>query len=452
MLQTLFHIPLWPFESPWIWVWTTVMMLGGLVHGTKKGWADAAGFWGPPLGLLWVFSIFLMGEVVDYGIDPNAPTQAVPLGIAVRGYGLMMLLGIVAGVVLAVHRGHSEGLTADHVFSLALYLVISGIVGARVFYVVQYWESFSAEPMPHRIIAMLNMTKGGLVVLGSFVGGLVGMLYWAKQHKIRFLKLADLVGPSFLIGLSLGRIGCFFNGCCFGGYCEIPQVGIQFPVGSAPYVRQLENAAILGVQTSVADQADSNSTSKSEESATKQSWRTVTAVPAGSVGERLGLEVGNKIRIELFGHPDSRISTDKVLKAGVSSVDLPPAVVVRRDGLDPITVPWSTLPPVTQPIHPTQLYSSVNAFILAILVGLSYRFRRFDGQSFAWLLVLYGITRFIIEWIRVDEPGQFGTDLSISQWGCIGLLIGGVILFVYGSVRGTKLPTGTMQMSPDGSR
>lgn len=443
MLQTLFHIPLWPFETPWIWLWTALLLVAGLLHGAQKGWADAAGVWGPPLGLLWAFSLFLMGEVVDYGIDPATPTQVIPLGIAVRGYGLMMLLGIVAGVVLAIHRGHPEGLTADQIFSLALHLVIFGIVGARVFYVVQYWESFAAEPMPHRIVAMLNMTKGGLVVLGSFVGGLIGMLYWAGRHNIRFLKLADLVGPSFLIGLSLGRIGCFFNGCCFGGYCEIPQVAVHFPAGSAPYVRQLESAAILGVRTS----ESAETTRGAEEDADAPSWRTVTVVPQGSVGESLGLEVGNQIRVQFFAHTDSRIGTDKILKAGVNGVDLPPAVLVLRQGLEPIPVPWNLLPKVAQPIHPTQLYSSVNAVILAFLVGLSYRFRRFDGQSFALLLVLYGITRFIIEWIRVDEPGQFGTELSISQWGCIGLLIGGVALFVYGSVRGTKLPAGTVQSS-----
>jgi phosphatidylglycerol:prolipoprotein diacylglycerol transferase len=102
------------------------------------------------------------------------------------------------------------------------------------------------------------------------------------------------------------------------------------------------------------------------------------------------------------------------------------------------------LPKVALPIHPTQIYSSINALILAIAIGLSYRFRRFDGQSFAYLLILYGITRFIIEWIRVDEPGQFGTELSISQWGCIGLLIGGLFLMTFGLARGRKLPSGTM--------
>jgi phosphatidylglycerol:prolipoprotein diacylglycerol transferase len=444
MLQTLFHVPIWPFESPWIWVWTVILVLGAVVHATKKGWSDAMGVWGPPLGLLWLFSWFLIGEIIDYEIDPKSPAEAIPLGIAVRGYGLMMLLGIVAGVVLAIHRGHSEGLSADHVFSLALHLVLFGIVGARLFYVVQYWDSFAEEPMPQRIVAMLNMTKGGLVVLGSFVGGLVGMLYWARQHQIRFLKLADLVGPSFLIGLSLGRIGCFFNSCCFGGYCEIPQISVEFPAGSAPYIRQLENAAILGIQTVPSEEDSETPGSDIGLSKSKQIWRTVTEVPSGSIGEQLGLTVGNRIRVQFFEHPDARIGADKLLRAGVNGVELPPGVVVERYGQSALEVPWNQLPKVALPIHPTQIYSSINALILAIAIGLSYRFRRFDGQSFAYLLILYGITRFIIEWIRVDEPGQFGTELSISQWGCIGLLIGGLFLMTFGLARGRKLPSGTM--------
>lgn len=445
MLQTLFYVPIWLFESPWIWVWTAVLVLAAVAQGAQKGWAEAASVWAPPLVFLWVFSYFLIGEIVDFGIDPESPAQVAPLGIAVRGYGIMMLLGIVAGVILAIHRGQTEGLTADQVFSLALYLVFFGIVGARLFYVVQYWDSFAVEPMPHRLISMINMTKGGLVVLGSFVGGIVGMFYWSRRQGFRFLKLADLVGPSFLIGLSLGRIGCFFNGCCFGGYCEIPQVGVHFPAGSAPYVRQLETASLLGIQTT--DGKKAQIAAKTEEPNPKETddWATVSLVPENSVGAQLGLAAGDRIRIQFLRHSDARIGADKILRAGVNGVDLPPAVIIERQGSDNVAIPWNLLPKAANPIHPTQIYSSINAFLLALIVGFSYRFRRFDGQSFAYLLVLYGVTRFVIEWIRVDEPGQFGTGLSISQLGCIGLVVCGIALGIYGLSRGTKLAVGTLK-------
>jgi len=63
------------------------------------------------------------------------------------------------------------------------------------------------------------------------------------------------------------------------------------------------------------------------------------------------------------------------------------------------------------------------------------------------MLILYGMARFVIEWIRQDEAGQFGTDLTISQWGCLGLLVIGVALMVVGLRYGTCLPTGKISVT-----
>jgi phosphatidylglycerol---prolipoprotein diacylglyceryl transferase len=440
MLQTLFHIPLWPFQGYWLWMWLGLMTLAAVVHGLRKGWGEALSTWGPPWLLLWVFSQFLLGQLVDYGIDPDNPTQVVPWGIAVRGYGLMMLMGIVAGVLLAVHRCHPEGVTADQVLSLALHLIVFGIVGARLFYVIQYWDNYAGEPFPQRLVSMLNMTKGGLVVLGSFFGSLVGLAYWSYRQQIRVLKLADLIAPSLLLGYSLGRIGCLLNGCCFGGYCEWPDLAVQFPAGSPPYLHQIEDGRLLGVTT-----VEANPTGPDDGSVPRH-WRIVTEVPADSRGARLGLQVGEAIFLQpnAGSLSDPRVGFEKVLRAGVAGVDLPPPLILHRRNHPPRPMLWPELPAVAEPIHPTQVYSSVTALILALIVGFSYRVRRFDGQSFAWLLLLYGVARFIIEWIRQDEPGQFGTDLTISQWGCLALIVAGVVLMVWGCLRGTKLAPGAM--------
>jgi phosphatidylglycerol:prolipoprotein diacylglycerol transferase len=174
--------------------------------------------------------------------------------------------------------------------------------------------------------------------------------------------------------------------------------------------------------------------------------RRVTAVPPGSLGEQLGLAVDQRILIVTARHPKyPQIAEDKVIRAGKSGVALPPYVVVLREGLDRLYVPWEFLPAAANPIHPTQIYSSVNAIVLAVIILVSYRFRRFDGQSFAIMLILYGITRFVIEGIRQDEPGQFGTDLTISQWGCVGLLVAGSLWMLWGLWRGTTLPDGIVR-------
>lgn len=445
MLQTLFHIPLWPFQPPWLWVWTALVLGWVAIDARTKGWNQSFANWGLPLALLWGFSMLFLGQLVDYGIDPSNPEETVPLGIAVRGYGLMMLVGIVAGVLLAIHRCEPQGITADEIFSLALHLILFGIVGARLFYVIQYWDNFNGGTFPQRLVAMVDMTKGGLVVLGSFFGALLGMVYWSWRRGIRFGKLADLVGPSFLVGLAFGRVGCLLNGCCFGGPCEIPEIAVRFPPGSAPYMQQLTDGRLLGIRT-VSGANDGTSEAGSSKPQEPDGWRRVIDVPPGSLGGELGLAVDERVMIVTARHPKyPQISDDKVLRAAKSGVDMPPYVVVLRESMDRIYVPWASLPAAAKPIHPTQVYSSVNAFLLAGIILFSYRFRRFDGQSFALMLILYGITRFVIEWIRQDEAGQFGTDLTISQWGCVGLLVAGSLWLAWGLYRGSKLPDGVVR-------
>jgi len=88
-------------------------------------------------------------------------------------------------------------------------------------------------------------------------------------------------------------------------------------------------------------------------------------------------------------------------------------------------------PPRSRPIHPAQIYDAVNLALLALALWLYYPLRRHDGEVLALLLTLYPITRFVIEIIRVDEPGQLGTGFSISQLISFGILGAAVALWSY---------------------
>jgi phosphatidylglycerol:prolipoprotein diacylglycerol transferase len=100
-------------------------------------------------------------------------------------------------------------------------------------------------------------------------------------------------------------------------------------------------------------------------------------------------------------------------------------------------------PSESLPVHPTQLYSSVNAFLLFTLLMAYYPFRRRDGEVIALLLTLYPITRFLLEWIRCDEPPQFGTTLTISQNVSVLMLVLviGLWIYVFWQPKGTVWPT-----------
>ncbi len=135
---------------------------------------------------------------------------------------------------------------------------------------------------------------------------------------------------------------------------------------------------------------------------------------------------------------------------------------------DPSTLPWAIRFPsesaafktlvargfvspdadLCMPLHPTQIYSSFNAFLLAGLVWAYYPFRRHVGSAFALGLICYPITRFFIEFLRADELGQLGTRLTISQLLSLGLLLVGLSLAAWLNWRGEPVNGSSVRLSP----
>jgi phosphatidylglycerol---prolipoprotein diacylglyceryl transferase len=166
--------------------------------------------------------------------------QLFPDGLPIRGYGLMVLLGVVSGIMLAMHRAQQMGLSPDVILNLALSFVPCGIIGGRLFYVIQYWNTrIKTDDWTTTIINVFKFTEGGLVVYGAFLGAVVAVVLFVWRKGLPFLAMADLLAPSLMIGLAFGRIGCFLNGCCYGGECELPWA-VTFPRDSLPYMEQIE--------------------------------------------------------------------------------------------------------------------------------------------------------------------------------------------------------------------
>src|SRR5262249_18372468 len=137
------------------------------------------------------------------------PALADNEGLPIRGYGVMVFLGVIAGVALAIYRAQRAGYSADLIYSLALWMCVCAIAGARLFYVIEYWdESFHKATLRATLIAVLNYTQGGLVVYGAFAGGVLAATVFFVRHKLPALKFADIIAPSLTLGLALGRVGC----------------------------------------------------------------------------------------------------------------------------------------------------------------------------------------------------------------------------------------------------
>ncbi len=167
-----------------------------------------------------------------------------PSGLPVRGYGVMVLAGAAAGVWMATYRAQRAGIERELIWSMAFWLFLGGMIGGRAFYVVEYWrERFLATSVRETLLRVINFPEGGLVVYGALFGGVIAVLFFIRKHKLPALATFDLIAPSMLVGLSLGRIGCFLNGCCYGGPTSLPWA-VQFPPHSPPYADQM-NSGLL---------------------------------------------------------------------------------------------------------------------------------------------------------------------------------------------------------------
>jgi phosphatidylglycerol:prolipoprotein diacylglycerol transferase len=339
------------------------------------------------------------------------------LGLPIRGYGVMLLLAFVAGVGLSMHAAQREGIEAEVILSLAFWMILAGIAGARLFFVIEYWETFRRETVAATLFEVLKFTEGGLVVYGSVIGGLLAAVIFLRRRELPLLKVGDLIAPGMLLGLSLGRIGCLLNGCCWGGPCDNPYLAIRFPEASPAYLDQLRQGTLLGMQL----EPDSDIAGAD---ADLGPWRVREVLPA-SPAERQRIQAGDRI---------TQIIIEPVgvwQQARRRSGETRPLVSLVLD--DGRRAGWnlSELPDRSGPLHPTQIYSSVNAALLALLLWAYFPFRRRDGEVFALMLSIYPVTRFLLERIRIDEPGQWGTGLTISQWVSLGIFALGALLWVY---------------------
>lgn len=350
-----------------------------------------------------------------------------PEGLPVRGYGLMLLVAITSGVGIAMYRARQGGLDPEIILSLAIWLVVCGVVGARLFYVIEYWEtSFAGRSPRETLLEIANIPEGGLVIYGALIGAAFGFVVFVAKHRLPLLAMADLIAPSMAIGLALGRVGCFLNGCCYGGATDLPW-HVSFPKFSSRFEAS-RPANLQRFSPPYTDQASSGELHGFRINSKNNEPAVVTRVDPGSPAAEAGLKVGDAIGaingLQIQSLLDAKLRMLELSKSQ-QVVDL-----ALRDGRT-IDIPAITPPEQSRPIHPTQLYSAIDGALLGWLLWSFFPFRRRDGEAIALLLTIHPITRFLLEIIRTDEPPVFGTGLSISQNISLGLLACGAGLWWY---------------------
>lgn len=148
----------------------------------------------------------------------------------IHWYGVMIALGYLGAIGIIQLKKKHAGMTSEQVFDLTMIALFGGLIGARVFYVVQFWDEFFANDP----LEIIRVDHGGLVFYGGFLVALAAVCIYAWRHKISIPLLLDVMSPAMAFAHACGRIGCFLQGCCFGKIAPKGTLAVSFPVGSAP--------------------------------------------------------------------------------------------------------------------------------------------------------------------------------------------------------------------------
>ncbi len=237
-------------------------------------------------------------------------------------YGVLVSLGVLVGLWVSVRNAQRQGINPDDAWNFGILVVLSGIVGAKILYIINDWSTYAAHP---REILSLNTLQAGGVFSGGLVAAFVAAVWYVRKRHMPPLATCDAFAPGLAIGHAIGRVGCFAAGCCYG-------------------------------------------------KPTAHVW---------------GVIFTNAVAHDLVGTP------------------------------------------LNQALEPTQLFESAVEFANFFILMWMFRRKKFDGQVFGAYLILYGVARFFLEFIR-DDPGRgsvFGGAMTGTQLISIFLVITGGLIW-----------------------
>jgi phosphatidylglycerol---prolipoprotein diacylglyceryl transferase len=172
--------------------------------------------------------------------------------IELHSYGLMMFVAFIAAILIAHKRAKSRGFDENLVIDLSIAIIISGLAGGRILYILTHLHEFSGRWLDIVNPVQSNGSIGfaGFVLLGGVILSFITVAYISRKKNYNFLSILDLFTPSLAIGIAFGRVGCFLNGCCYGRPTDLPW-GIVFPetsiAGSVFYHTHIHPTQIYAV-------------------------------------------------------------------------------------------------------------------------------------------------------------------------------------------------------------
>lgn len=304
----------------------------------------------------------------------------------------MLVLGFLAAITLIRYLSKDIDNDPQHIINAALYSLIGGVVGARVFYVIHYFDKFQND-----LSGVFRTWNGGLELLGGVIAAIVIILAFLKYHKLPVLRYLDILAVGLMLALVFGRVGCFLNGCCYGKPADVPWA-VRFP----SYVNNFNEKS--KIPSFVFDsQVHPNPQRNRMEPHLKLPNDYFTYFDADGYGY-----------LKLYDELSEKQKSD-VTKGQYQCLH----------------------------VHPTQLYESISAAFSTLVLYLFWRrsrkskskFLTAQGSTFSLMFIVYGIMRFTVEMFRDDNPFEYSwwaiyKGGTISQNISIYMIITGIVFMI----------------------
>ena len=145
----------------------------------------------------------------------NVPKTFTVFGFPIALYGVIIAIGVLAGVLLAAKVAKLEKLDPDLIWDFAIYAIIFSIIGARIYYVIFRWDLYQDD-----LLSIFNTRKGGLAIYGAVIAAFITLWVYCRVKKQKFLQIADICVPALVLGQIIGRWGNFMNREVFGEYTD----------------------------------------------------------------------------------------------------------------------------------------------------------------------------------------------------------------------------------------
>jgi phosphatidylglycerol:prolipoprotein diacylglycerol transferase len=131
--------------------------------------------------------------------------------ITIYSYGFMLVLAFLVAANLSSRQAKRQGIDGDIVYNFCFIAFVFGVLGARLFYVAENIAEYLKNP-----IEIIMLQHGGLSWYGGMIAGCLSGIIYLRTKKVSLYKTLDVIAPFIALAQSIGRIGCYFNGCCFG--------------------------------------------------------------------------------------------------------------------------------------------------------------------------------------------------------------------------------------------